>query len=72
MSGIHGNILTHVLNTWYLDLETLALTHLLDDTTNLGSSIKSGSTGKNLPMVKDQSWECLSGSVRAEISVEAE
>lgn len=65
-------LVVEVLNTWNLNLDTLALTHLLDDGTDLGGSVKWGSTWKDLPMVEDGLWEGLSGGVGAEISVEAE
>ena len=63
---------TYVLNTWNLNLDTLALAHDLDHGSDLGGSIKWGSTWKNLPVIEDGLWEGLSGGVGTEISVEAE
>jgi hypothetical protein len=63
---------TYVLNAWNLNLDTLALAHLLDDRADLGGAIEWGSTGKELPMVEDGLRERLSGGMRAQISVEAE
>lgn len=65
-------LVVEVLNTWNLNLDTLALTHLLDNGTDLGGSVKWGTTWKNLPVVKDGLWESLSGGVGTEISVETE
>jgi hypothetical protein len=67
-----GKGVTYVLNTWNLNLDTLALTHLLDDGSDLGGWVKWRSTWKKLPMIEDGLWEGLSGSVGAQISVEAE
>jgi len=64
-------LVVEVLNTWNLNLDTLALTHLLDDLPDLGGTIEWRTTWENLPMVEDRLWECLSGGVRAEISIEA-
>lgn len=61
-----------VLVTWDNLLETLALTHLLDDLTWLASWVEDGSSWKNLPMVEDGLWEGLSSGTLTEIGGETE
>ncbi|GKT45569.1 uncharacterized protein ColSpa_05750 [Colletotrichum spaethianum] len=55
-----------------LNLETLALTHLLDDLADLGGGVKGRATGQRLPVVKDKLGEGLSGGGLAQVTVEAE
>ncbi|GKT92871.1 elongation factor 2 [Colletotrichum tofieldiae] len=64
--------ITHVLNTRNLNLETLALTHLLDDLADLGGAVKRRATGQGLPVVEDKLGEGLSGGGLAQVTVEAE
>jgi hypothetical protein len=63
---------TYVVDTWNFHLDTLALTHVQYDLTNLGGSIKRRSTRKDLPVVKDLLWEGLSRGGLAKITVETE
>lgn len=53
-------------------LETLALTHGLDDLTNNAGGVKGATTGQNLPVVKHQLWEGLATGGGTEIGVESE
>ncbi|TKW57868.1 hypothetical protein CTA1_8343 [Colletotrichum tanaceti] len=62
---------THVLNTRNLNLETLALTHLLDDLADLGGAVKRRATGQGLPVVEDGLGEGLSRGGLAQVTVEA-
>ena len=63
---------TYVLNTGHLNLETLALTHGLDDLAGLGGGIERRATRKNLPVIEDGLREGLAGRRLTEITVEAE
>jgi len=63
---------TYVLVAWNLRLDTLPLTHLLDDLTRHGRLVKDGTTWQDLPVVKDHLWEGLTTSVGTEIGVETE
>lgn len=53
-------------------LETLALTHLLDDLTGLSGGIKRRSTGKDVPVIEDGLGEGLTTGGGAEIGRETE
>ncbi|VUC22096.1 unnamed protein product [Clonostachys rosea] len=64
--------IAYVLNTGHLNLDTLALTHLSDDSSDLGTRVKRRATGQNLPVVKHGLREGLAGGGGTEISVEAE
>ena len=63
---------TYVLVARNLNLDTLALTHILHDLTNLRRGLQGRATGEDLPMVEDGLWEGLAGGMGAEIGVEAE
>lgn len=52
-STTHAFKITYVLVTWNLNLDTLALAHLLDDLTNGGGCIEWRTTWEDLPMVED-------------------
>lgn len=53
-------------------LDTLALAHIGNDSTGLGSGVDGGTTRENLPMVEDGLGESLSTSVGTEIGSETE
>jgi len=65
-------MVTYVLNTWNLNLDTLTLPHFLDNVTRLGAGVKRRSTGKDLPMVEDGLREGLATSSGTEIGGETE
>lgn len=68
----HLEFVVVVLDTWNLDLDTLALPHVLDDLARLGGRVKNRTTRKNGPVVEYGLREGLSTSVRAEIGSETE
>jgi hypothetical protein len=63
---------TYVLNTGHLSLDTLALTHLSDNSSDLRAGVERRATGQNLPVVEHGLREGLAGGGGTEISVEAE
>lgn len=63
---------TYVVNTRNLNLETLALPHLLHNLADLGGGVKRRTAGENLPVVKDRLREGLARGGLAEIGVVAE
>lgn len=63
---------TYVLVAGNLDLETLALAHLLDDLTDLGGGVERRATGETLPVIEDGLGESLAGGGGTKIAVEAE
>ncbi|KAH4093052.1 hypothetical protein HBH70_139460 [Parastagonospora nodorum] len=58
---------TYVVNIRNLDLDTFAFPHLGDDLSGQRGGVKWRSTLENLPMVEDQLWEGLSGSVSLDV-----
>jgi hypothetical protein len=71
MAGLNLD-LTYVLDTGNLDLDTLALTHLSNNLSNLAGRVQRRATGQNLPVVEDRLGEGLSGGGLAQVTVEAE
>lgn len=63
---------TYVLVAGNLDLETLALAHLLDDLADLGGGVERRTAGETLPVIEDGLGESLAGGGGTEITVEAE
>jgi hypothetical protein len=63
---------TYVLNARNLNLDTLALTHLSDNATNLGGGVERRATGQDLPVVEDGLREGLSRGGGTQVTVEAE
>lgn len=63
---------TYVLVARNLDLETLALAHLLDDLADLGGGVERRTAGETLPVIEDGLGESLAGGGGTEIAVEAE
>lgn len=64
--------MTYVFVAGNLDLETLALAHLLNNLANLAGAIQRRATRKDLPVVEDGLREGLAGGGGTEIAVEAE
>ncbi|CAH0021957.1 unnamed protein product [Clonostachys rhizophaga] len=69
---IHSRDIAYVLNTGHLSLDTLALTHLSDNSSDLRAGVERRATGQNLPVVEHGLGEGLAGGGGTEISVEAE
>lgn len=65
-------IMTYVLNTGNLNLDTLALTHIGNNGTNLGGGIERRATGQDLVVREDGLGEGLAGGGLTQISVETE
>ncbi|KAI6769124.1 hypothetical protein HG531_010228 [Fusarium graminearum] len=63
---------TYVLDTGNDLLDTLALSHSGDNSSDLAGSVERRATGKDLPVVEDGLRESLSGGGLSEISVETE
>ena len=61
-----------VVDVRYLNLDTLALTHISNDLTRHGGVVKRRATLEDLPVVEDQLREGLTGSVGTEIGGETE
>lgn len=61
-----------VVNTWHLNLDTLAFPHFLDNLTGLAGGVKRISTGEDLPMIEDGLREGLTSSSGTEIGSETE
>ena len=61
-----------VLVAGNLDLETLALAHLLDDLTGLGGGVERRTAGEDAPVIEDGLGEGLATGSGAEIGGETE
>ena len=64
--------MTYVLDARNLDLDTLALTHLVDNGANLAGGVERRATRKHLPVIEDRLGEGLSRSGLTQVAVEAE
>ena len=64
--------MTYVLDTRNVLLDTLALAHLGDDSSDLGGGVERRTTGQDLPVIEDGLGESLAGGGLTKIAVEAE